>query len=77
MRWEDFRQSANVEDRRGDGGDVGMAGMPFGGGGGLGVGAVIVLGIMEFGLVFASTSTRSSREISPGRRARSAFAATA
>ncbi len=35
MRWEDFRASANVEDRRG-------MGIP-GGGGGLGVGAVIVL----------------------------------
>ena len=48
MRWEDFRQSANVEDRRGDGQDVGVAGMPFGGGGGLGIGAVIVLGIIGY-----------------------------
>ena len=48
MRWEDFRQSANVEDRRGDGEDVGVAGMPFGGGGGLGIGAVIVLGIIGY-----------------------------
>ena len=48
MRWEDFRQSANVEDRRGDGQDVGVAGMPFGGGGSLGIGAVIVLGIIGY-----------------------------
>ena len=48
MRWEDFRQSANVEDRRGDGQDVGVAGMPFGGGGGLGIGAVIVLGLIGY-----------------------------
>ena len=49
MRWEDFRQSANVEDRRGDGEDVGVAGMPFGGGGGgLGIGAVIVLGLIGY-----------------------------
>ena len=48
MRWEDFRQSANVEDRRGDGEDVGVAGMPFGGGGGLGIGAVIILGIIGY-----------------------------
>ena len=47
MRWEDFRQSANVEDRRGDGEDVGVAGMPFGGGG-LGIGAVIVLGVIGY-----------------------------
>ena len=49
MRWEDFRQSANVEDRRGDGEDMGVAGMPFGGGGGgLGIGAVIVLGLIGY-----------------------------
>ena len=47
MRWEDFRQSANVEDRRGDGEDVGVAGASFGGGG-LGIGAVIVLGIIGY-----------------------------
>jgi predicted metalloprotease len=48
MRWEDFRQSANVEDRRGDGEGVGASGMPFGGGGGLGIGAVIVLGLIGY-----------------------------
>ena len=49
MRWEDFRQSANVEDRRGDGQDMGVAGASFGGGGGgLGIGAVIVLGIIGY-----------------------------
>ena len=48
MRWEDFRQSANVEDRRGDGEDMGVAGMPFGGGGGLGIGAVIILGLIGY-----------------------------
>ena len=47
MRWEDFRQSANVEDRRGDGEDVGVAGMPFSGGG-LGIGTVIVLGLIGY-----------------------------
>ena len=38
MRWEDFRASDNVEDRRGGGG----GGMP-GGVGGLGIGGVVVL----------------------------------
>ncbi len=47
MRWEDFRQSANVEDRRGDEGDVGVAGLPFSGGG-LGIGTVIVLGLIGY-----------------------------
>jgi uncharacterized protein len=42
MRWEDFRASGNVEDRRG-------MGMP-GGRGGLGMGAVIVLGLIGWAL---------------------------
>ena len=46
MRWEDFRQSENIEDRRGghdpsDGGGGGLS-LP-GGGGGLGMGAIIIL----------------------------------
>ncbi|WP_395666431.1 neutral zinc metallopeptidase [Methylocella sp.] len=41
MRWEDFRQSANVEDRRGDPQSAGMRG-----GGGLGLGAIVVLGLL-------------------------------
>ncbi len=40
MRWDDLRVSSNVEDRRGMGG-----GFP-GGGGGLGVGAMVVLGLL-------------------------------
>ena len=47
MRWEDFRQSANVEDRRGEDGGGGGIGMPFGGGG-LGVGTIIVLGLIGY-----------------------------
>lgn len=44
MRWDDFRQSENVEDFRGSGGGGGGGGfgMP-GGAGGLGVGTVLVL----------------------------------
>ena len=41
MRWEDFRTSSNVEDRRG----MGMAG-----GGGLGIGAMVILGIVGWAL---------------------------
>jgi uncharacterized protein len=37
MRWQDFRTSSNVEDRRG----MGMAG-----GGGLGIGAMVILGLI-------------------------------
>ena len=42
MRWEDFRASTNVEDRRG-------MGFP-GGGGGLGIGTIIVLGLVGWAL---------------------------
>ncbi len=49
MRWEDFRQSDNVEDRRGDpGGGGGGFSLPIGGGGGLGIGTIIVLGIIGY-----------------------------
>jgi predicted metalloprotease len=49
MKWEDFRQSDNVEDRRGDGGSGGG----FGGGGGmrrggLGIGGIIVVGLIAW-----------------------------
>lgn len=52
MRWEDFRSSSNVEDRRGDGGGGGGFGIPMGrgGGGGLGIGAVVVLGLVGWAL---------------------------
>ncbi len=48
MRWDDFRRSDNVEDRRGDvspwlGGLGGKAG-------GLGIGTVIVLGLIGWAL---------------------------
>jgi predicted metalloprotease len=50
MRWEDFRQSENIEDRRGEemGGGSGI-GLPFGGGG-LGIGTIVVLGILGYAL---------------------------
>ena len=52
MRWEDFRQSDNVEDYRGSspgGGGGGGFGMP-GGAGGLGIGTVVVLGLVGWAL---------------------------
>lgn len=51
MRWEDFRASENVDDRRGGGGGFELPGggggfsLP-GGGGGLGIGTIIILGIL-------------------------------
>jgi predicted metalloprotease len=56
MRWDDFRRSRNVEDRRGDGGEMG-GGFPFpmpGGGrragGGLGIGGLIIVGLIAWAL---------------------------
>ena len=50
MRWEDFRQSENVEDVRGQsGGGGGPVGLP-GGAGGLGIGTVLVLGLIGYAL---------------------------
>jgi predicted metalloprotease len=48
MRWDEFRTSENVEDRRGDGGGGGM-GIPIGGGG-LGIGTILVLGVIGWAL---------------------------
>src|SRR5947209_13362546 len=50
MRWEDFGQSGNIEDRRGDpGGGFGGGGMGgMMGGGGLGLGAMIHLGLIGY-----------------------------
>ncbi|PWB79217.1 MAG: hypothetical protein C3F11_21390 [Methylocystaceae bacterium] len=51
MRWEDFRKSDNIEDRRGeDYAEAGGGGPGFGGGGGLGLGTIVVLGIIAYAL---------------------------
>ncbi len=44
MRWEDFRASTNIDDRRGGG-----MGIP-GGRGGIGIGATIILGLIGYAL---------------------------
>ena len=46
MRWQDFRGSDNVEDRRGEGGGGGGFGFPGGGAGGLGIGTIVILCII-------------------------------
>lgn len=48
MRWDDFRASDNVDDRRGAGPSGG--GMLPGGRGGLGLGAIVVLGVVGWAL---------------------------
>ena len=49
MKWEDFQSSQNIEDRRGDDqyADAGRGG-GMGGGGHLGLGAVIILGLIGY-----------------------------
>jgi len=49
MKWEDYRQSENLEDRRGGGGGGDFAGLP-GGRGGLGIGTMVVLGLVGWAL---------------------------
>jgi predicted metalloprotease len=52
MRYDDFRRSDDIEDRRDDSGGGGLGGgglgLPIGGGGGLGIGALIVLGLVGY-----------------------------
>ena len=52
MEWDKFRQSDNVEDRRGDDGGVDGGGgggfMPGGGAGGLGLGAIVIIFIVSY-----------------------------
>src|SRR6201996_2370514 len=49
MQYDDFRRSADIEDRRDDsgGGMGGGLGLPMGGGG-LGIGTIIVLGLVSY-----------------------------
>ena len=50
MRYDDFRRSDDIEDRRDDGGGMGGGGgigLPMGGGG-LGIGTIIVLGLVSY-----------------------------
>lgn len=48
MKWEDYRLSENLEDRRGGGGG-GFAGLP-GGRGGVGIGTMIILGLVGWAI---------------------------
>ncbi|GGC62630.1 KPN_02809 family neutral zinc metallopeptidase [Chelatococcus reniformis] len=51
MRWDEFRTSSNVEDRRGDEGyGGGGGGLIPGGRGGLGIGTIIILGLIGWAL---------------------------
>lgn len=64
MRWDDFRRSGNIEDRRGDGGGGGF-GFPVGRGG-LGIGTIVVLGIVGWALGIDPRLLISGAEILSG-----------
>jgi len=64
MRWEDFRTSENVDDRRGDGPSGG--GMLPGGRGGLGLGTIVVLGLVGWALGIDPRLLISGAEILSG-----------
>ncbi len=74
MRYDDFRRSDDIEDRRDDsGGGMGGGGLglPIGGGGGLGIGTIIVLGLIgyAFGIdprVLIGGARNSHRRRQPG-----------
>ena len=65
MRWDDFRRSDNVEDRRGDEGGGGGFRLP-GGRGGLGIGTVVVLGLVGWALGIDPRLLISGAEILTG-----------
>jgi uncharacterized protein len=70
MRWEDYRQSENLEDRRGGGGGS-YAGMP-GGRGGLGIGTMIILGLAGWALGIDPRLLMGGAELVQGMRGGSA-----
>ena len=50
MRYDDFRRSDNIEDRREDGPTMGGGGFPIGSGGGIGIGTLIIVGLVSWAL---------------------------
>lgn len=82
MRWEDFRQSDNIDDRRGESG--GGMGFPGGGGGGmglpiptgrggLGIGTIIILGLIGWALGINPRILMGGAEVLTGGRSSSGY----
>ncbi|MGA7807275.1 KPN_02809 family neutral zinc metallopeptidase [Bradyrhizobium sp.] len=72
MRYDDFRRSDDIEDRRGDdssgmGGGGGGFSLPMGGGG-LGIGTIIVLGLISYALGIDPRVLIGGAEIATGGR---------
>ena len=77
MRYDDFRRSDDIDDRRGDdGGGIGGGGGGFGlpmGGGGLGIGTIIVLGLVGYAFGIDPRILIGGAEISPAAAIRRAI----
>src|SRR5258708_38202844 len=69
MRYDDFRRSDGIEDRRGDDGSGrgggGGLGIPMGGGG-LGIGTIILLGLVGYAFGIDPRILIGGAEILPG-----------
>jgi len=66
MLWDDFRRSANVEDRRDSGPMTGGGGM--GGGSGLGIGGLIIVGLISWALGIDPRILIGGLEMAQGQR---------
>jgi predicted metalloprotease len=75
MRWEDYRMSENVDDRRGDGGSGGGGGGTGYGvsGGGLGIGTMVVLGFLGWALGVDPRILIAGAEMAGGGRPTSSY----
>lgn len=75
MRWEDYRMSENVDDRRGDDGSGGGGGGTGYGvsGGGLGIGTMVVLGLLGWALGVDPRILIAGAEMTGGGRPTSSY----
>src|SRR5580700_6773044 len=75
MQYDDFRRSADIEDRRDDsGGGGGGIGLPMGGGG-LGIGTIIVLGLISYAFGIDPRILIGGAEVLNGSRQTSSYQA--
>lgn len=68
MRYDDFRRSDNIEDRRDDGPATG-GGFPMGSGGGIGIGGLIIVGLISWALGIDPRLIIGGLEMVQGQRA--------
>ncbi len=69
MRYDDFRRSDNIEDRRDDGPSMGGGGISMGSGGGIGIGGLIIVGLISWALGIDPRLIIGGLEMVQGQRA--------